>query len=125
MLCCSSVSLVASPAGAGADYVMLGGMFAGHDQSGGQLIERDGKKLKQFYGMSSAVAMQKHQGGVKDYRWGGGGDTLFITALSLSLAAGHLRARQWSWRTVAMSIARCRTSWEDCALHALTSAPRS
>ena len=85
MLCCSSVSLIASPAGAGADYVMLGGMFAGHDQSGGQLIERDGKKLKQFYGMSSAVAMQKHQGGVKDYRWGGGIPFSSLLSLSSSL----------------------------------------
>ena len=48
--------------------MMLGGMFAGHDQSGGEIIERDGKKLKQFYGMSSATAMQKYHGGVKEYR---------------------------------------------------------
>jgi len=47
---------------------MLGGMFAGHDQSGGEIIERDGKKYKLFYGMSSATAMHKHSGGVKDYR---------------------------------------------------------
>ena len=57
------------PPGAGADYVMLGGMFAGHDQSGGEVIERDGKKFKQFYGMSSATAMEKYHGGVKDYRY--------------------------------------------------------
>ena len=37
-------------------------MLAGHDQSGGEVIERDGKKYKQFYGMSSATAMQKHRG---------------------------------------------------------------
>ena len=37
---------------------MAGGMFAGHDQSGGELIERDGKKYKLFYGMSSSTAMQ-------------------------------------------------------------------
>ena len=37
-------------------------MLAGHDQSGGEVIERDGKKYKQFYGMSSATAMQKHKG---------------------------------------------------------------
>ncbi|KAK3876736.1 hypothetical protein Pcinc_018494, partial [Petrolisthes cinctipes] len=41
--------------GAGADFVMMGGMLAGHDQSGGEVIERDGRKLKQFYGMSSAT----------------------------------------------------------------------
>ncbi len=56
------------PTGAGADFVMLGGMFAGHDQSGGETIERNGKKLKLFYGMSSATAMNKHAGGVAEYR---------------------------------------------------------
>jgi GMP reductase len=38
--------------GAGADFVMSGGMFAGHDESGGELVERDGRKYKLFYGMS-------------------------------------------------------------------------
>lgn len=47
---------------------MLGGMLAGHDQSGGEIIEKDGRKYKSFYGMSSATAMKKYQGGVKDYR---------------------------------------------------------
>ena len=54
--------------GAGADFVMLGGMLAGHDQSGGEVMERDGKKYKMFYGMSSTTAMNKYAGGVKDYR---------------------------------------------------------
>ena len=54
--------------GAGADFVMLGGMLAGHDQSGGEIIERGGKKLKLFYGMSSSTAMNKHAGGVAEYR---------------------------------------------------------
>jgi len=54
--------------GAGADFVMAGGMFAGHDQSGGELIEKDGKKYKLFYGMSSSTAMEKHAGGVANYR---------------------------------------------------------
>ncbi|KAG8509372.1 GMP reductase 2 [Galemys pyrenaicus] len=55
-------------AGAGADFVMLGGMLAGHSESGGELIERNGKKYKLFYGMSSEVAMKKYAGGVADYR---------------------------------------------------------
>lgn len=54
--------------GAGADFVMLGGMLAGHDESGGELIEKNGKQFKQFYGMSSETAMQKHIGGVAAYR---------------------------------------------------------
>ncbi len=65
---CSTPGDVAKAFGAGADFVMLGGMLAGHDESGGDLIERKGKKMKQFYGMSSKTAMDKHSGGVADYR---------------------------------------------------------
>lgn len=54
--------------GAGADFVMLGGMLAGHSESGGETIEKNGKKYKLFYGMSSDTAMKKHAGGVADYR---------------------------------------------------------
>lgn len=54
--------------GGGADFVMTGGMFAGHDESGGDVIERDGKKFKAFYGMSSTKAMEKHVGKVHEYR---------------------------------------------------------
>ena len=52
----------------GADMVMLGGMLAGHDESGGKTITHKGKKYKQFYGMSSSTAMDKYVGGVSDYR---------------------------------------------------------
>ncbi|XP_036985212.1 GMP reductase 2 isoform X4 [Artibeus jamaicensis] len=54
--------------GAGADFVMLGGMLAGHSESDGDLIERDGKKYKLFYGMSSETAMKKYAGGIAEYR---------------------------------------------------------
>ncbi len=54
--------------GGGADFVMLGGMFAGHDESGGDLIEENGEKFRLFYGMSSKTAMDKHAGGVAEYR---------------------------------------------------------
>jgi len=54
--------------GAGADFVMCGSLFAGHDESGGELIEENGKKYKIFYGMSSDTAMKKHYGGLEDYR---------------------------------------------------------
>lgn len=54
--------------GAGADFVMAGGMFAAHLESGGDLVEIGGKQYKQFYGMSSSVAMNKHAGGVAEYR---------------------------------------------------------
>ena len=54
--------------GAGADFVMVGGQFAGHDQNPGQIIEIDGKKYKQFYGMSSEAAQEKHYGKMEKYR---------------------------------------------------------
>jgi GMP reductase len=59
--------------GAGADFVMSGSMFAGHTESGGELIEEeyaDGtkKQYKIFYGMSSDTAMNKYSGGVAKYR---------------------------------------------------------
>ena len=59
---------VAKAFGAGADFVMLGGMLAGHDESGGEMIEEDNKKYKLFYGMSSKTAMDKHAGGIANYR---------------------------------------------------------
>ncbi len=65
---CSCAGDVAKAFGSGADFVMLGGMLAGHEESGGQLVERDGKQYKQFYGMSSSTAMDKHSGGVANYR---------------------------------------------------------
>ncbi|XP_064094037.1 GMP reductase 2-like [Macrobrachium nipponense] len=65
---CTCPGDIAKAFGAGADFVMMGGMLAGHDQSGGEIIERNGKKMKQFYGMSSATAMQKYSGGVAEYR---------------------------------------------------------
>lgn len=54
--------------GAGADFVMLGGMFAGHKESGGELVEEDGEMYKMYYGMSSDTAMKKHYGKVAKYR---------------------------------------------------------
>ncbi|MBN4047300.1 GMP reductase [bacterium AH-315-P13] len=65
---CSIPGDIAKAFGAGADYVMLGGMLAGHNESGGELVERNGKPYKQFYGMSSTTAMEKHVGEVAEYR---------------------------------------------------------
>ncbi|KAJ8984214.1 hypothetical protein NQ317_011123 [Molorchus minor] len=65
---CTCPGDVAKAFGAGADFVMAGGMFAGHDQCGGDVIEKNGKKYKLFYGMSSNTAMEKHAGGVAEYR---------------------------------------------------------
>lgn len=65
---CTCAGDVAKAFGGGADFVMIGGMFAGHDESGGETVERDGKMYRQFYGMSSSTAMDKHSGGVANYR---------------------------------------------------------
>jgi GMP reductase len=85
---CTCPGDVAKAFGGGADFVMLGGMLAGHDESGGELISEwhksslvihdiDGtslgcleveKKFKKFYGMSSETAMNKYHGGVAKYR---------------------------------------------------------
>ena len=55
--------------GAGADFVMLGGMFAGHEESGGELVEDDdGVKYKDFYGMSSTKAQQTYYGDLAEHR---------------------------------------------------------
>jgi len=54
--------------GGGADFVMVGGQFAGHDENPGELEEKDGKKYKLFYGMSSEHAMKKHYGKMESYR---------------------------------------------------------
>jgi len=91
---CTTPGDVAKAFAAGADFVMLGGMLAGHDEGGGEVIDKfyktgewvkeettvdkilrttwkDGierKQFVQFYGMSSESANDKHFGGLKDYR---------------------------------------------------------
>lgn len=54
--------------GGGADFVMGGSMFSGHDESAGEIIYENDKKYKIFYGMSSDTAMDKYNGGVAKYR---------------------------------------------------------
>ena len=65
---CTCAGDVAKAFGGGADFVMLGGMLAGHTECEGQEEEIDGETYKTFYGMSSAEAMNKHHGGVAKYR---------------------------------------------------------
>ena len=60
---------VSKAIGAGADFVMLGGMFAGHEESGGELVQDDdGVKYKDFYGMSSTKAQQTYYGDLAEHR---------------------------------------------------------
>lgn len=65
---CTCPGDVAKAFGAGADFVMLGGMLAGHDEGGGDVVTEGYDKVVQFYGMSSDTAMNKHHGGVAEYR---------------------------------------------------------
>jgi GMP reductase len=97
---CTCSGDVAKAFAAGADFVMLGGMLAGHDEGGGEVITKtyltneivspnelsvnDGlfnrriedKKFVKFYGMSSDAANTKHFGGLKDYRASEGREVL-------------------------------------------------
>ena len=65
---CVTPGDVAKAFAAGADFVMLGGMLAGHDECSGEIIEQNGKSFKRFYGMSSKEAMEIHHGSVAEYR---------------------------------------------------------
>lgn len=65
---CTTPGDIAKAFGAGADFVMLGGMLSGHNESGGEVIEKQGKPYRKFYGMSSSTAMEKHVGGIAEYR---------------------------------------------------------
>jgi len=96
---CVCAGDVAKAFAAGADFVMLGGMLAGHDEGGGEIISKwyatgeytntgrpeeyrayipvvKEKKFVQFYGMSSDAANEKHFGGLKDYRASEGREVL-------------------------------------------------
>jgi len=53
---------------AGADFIMSGSIFAGADEAAGELVEENGQKWKQYYGMSSKYAQEKHFGKFNSYR---------------------------------------------------------
>ena len=92
---CTCSGDVAKAFAAGADFVMLGGMLAGHDEGGGEVITKyymtneyyldktgsskfvnESKQFVKFYGMSSDAANTKHFGGLKDYRSSEGREVL-------------------------------------------------
>jgi len=73
---CTTPGDLAKAFGGGADFVMLGGMLAGHDECAGEVIEQDGQKFMRFYGMSSRTAMEKYAGGVALYRASEGKEVL-------------------------------------------------
>ncbi len=65
---CTNSGDISKAFAGGADFVMLGGMMAGHDESGGTVIQKDGNTFVEFYGMSSTTAMEKHYGEKASYR---------------------------------------------------------
>ena len=65
---CTCPGDVAKAFGGGADFVMLGGMFAGHEEGGGKKIKKNGSQFIEFYGSSSDTALDKHYGGLANYR---------------------------------------------------------
>ena len=92
---CTCPGDVAKAFAGGADFVMLGGMLAGHDEGGGEVITKhfangeatkldngnflthyEEKQFVQFYGMSSKAANDKHFEGLKEYRASEGRDVL-------------------------------------------------
>jgi len=52
----------------GADFNMFGSMFSGFDESAGELVEKDGKKYKEYFGSSSNKALLDFYGKKSDYR---------------------------------------------------------
>jgi GMP reductase len=54
---------------AGSAFAMAGGVFAGHDECGGEIRHGEHGELRMLhYGMSSKTANEKYNGGLSDYR---------------------------------------------------------
>lgn len=69
---CRTAGDVSKAFAAGADFVMVGGMFAGTDECEGEwedwVEEGEIKSRLKFYGMSSEHAQNKHNGGMASYK---------------------------------------------------------
>jgi GMP reductase len=73
---CTNSGDVAKAFGAGADFVMLGGMLAAHKESEEKIAEKEEQKFVEYYGSSSSLSMKKHNGGVASYRAAEGKEVL-------------------------------------------------
>uniref|UniRef100_A0AAF5PKP1 GMP reductase n=1 Tax=Wuchereria bancrofti TaxID=6293 RepID=A0AAF5PKP1_WUCBA len=93
---CTNPGDVAKAFGAGADFVMIGGLFAGHDQCGGDTAVKDGQKYNLFYGMVSDTAMKRHEGSVTEYRASEGKTTTLPCRLArwTTIACTHISANK-------------------------------
>ncbi|CAL4319957.1 GMP reductase [Buchnera aphidicola] len=65
---CINSGDIAKAFGAAADFVMLGGIFSGHNECEGVIVKKDNKKFMLFYGMSSHYAMKLHIGKIESYK---------------------------------------------------------
>jgi len=65
---CTVSGDIAKAFGGGADFVMLGGMLAGHKECSGDIVLEKSKKYMFFYGMSSISAMHRYEGKIAGYR---------------------------------------------------------
>ncbi len=74
---CTCPGDVAKAFAAGADFVMLGGMFAGTDECDGQIVTHEnGERFLRFHGMSSKEAMEEHYGHMATHRASEGKEVL-------------------------------------------------
>jgi GMP reductase len=121
---CTVPGDVAKAFGGGADFVMLGGKLARHDESAGETVQRHGKRYKRFYGMSSETAMRKHAGGVAEYRAVEGKEVLVeargpVTATVQQILGGvrsactYVGARRLKELTKRTTFVRVRTQAND------------
>jgi GMP reductase len=52
----------------GADFNMAGSLFSGYEESAGELVEKDGKKYKEYFGSSSNKALLEFYGKKSEHR---------------------------------------------------------
>ena len=107
---CNSPGDIVKAFAAGADFVMIGGMLAGHDECDGEVVNG---KMK-FYGMSSESAMSRHNVPTREYRGVEGKtvevpykgpvkDTLIDTLSGIRSACTYLGAKRLK------SLSKCAT----------------
>jgi len=112
---CNMPGDLAKAFGAGADFVMLGGMLTGYDETDGNIIEENGKKYKIVYGMSSDTAQKKYYNKVYTYRASEGRTTKVlykeesVQSLIQEVLGGLRSACAYIGATTLKNIPKCTT----------------
>ena len=126
---CTCPGDVAKAFGAGADFVMLGGLLAGCDEGGGEKHYRWKKSgyctdegdnilttetVVKFYGMSSETAMNKHNSGVAAYRSSEGRTVIIpykgtVEAVVLDILGGLRSACTYVGAAELKNLSKCTT----------------